>query len=173
MRTYVLMLAVLIASATTSLQAQEKSKFNLQNMVFGGSFGFNVSNGITAINISPQVGYRFNQYLTAGVGLGYTYYSYKTVYSGKIKENMVGANIYGQVNPIRYASIKIQPEIYHSWGQNYNSRTISCLLVGAGANLPMGGKSAMTVMLYYDVAQNEFSPYGEDVFYSVGYTFSF
>ncbi len=157
----------------TSLATIYAKKFDIKNVVVGGQFGFNITNGQTAINVSPQLGYRFNQYLTAGAGVGYSYYSYKDVFNQKYSQNYLGMNIYGQVNPIKYVALKVQPEVYQMWGQNIETQTIPCLLVGAGATIPTGNNGGVSMMFYYDVAQNDFSPYGKDIFYSIGYTFGF
>ena len=52
---------------TTTTQAQEA--IDEGNVFFGGNFGFNIGSNTTAINVSPQVGYKFNTTIAAGAGL--------------------------------------------------------------------------------------------------------
>ncbi len=54
--------------------------FDKSRMFFGGYLGLSFSSYGTSIYITPQVGYNFNQYFAAGVGLNYAYYSYKPYY---------------------------------------------------------------------------------------------
>jgi hypothetical protein len=49
---------------------EEKKGFDPQRLVIGGSLGASFGN-YTFVNVSPQVGYMFNQYITAGAGINY------------------------------------------------------------------------------------------------------
>ena len=153
------------------VRTRKKGKIEL-----GGSFGMTFSNG-TSINISPQIGYRINSYFSFGGGIGYNYYRYNTWDDSRYTMNYMGLNLYARVKPIPYITIQAQPEIQRNWGRkdghSYKGEVIPCFLVGAGANLPIAGKSGISVMLYYDVVQNKFTPYGNKIFYSVGYSFGF
>jgi len=149
-----------------------RSGFDKRNLVFGGGLGLSFGNDYTSFIIAPQVGYRFNNYFTAGAGISYSYYSFNNW-----SQNYLGANIYARVTPISYIALQIQPEIYKMWaGDRFNntiSKTVPCLLVGGGAILPTGRNSAVSMMLYYDLVQNEYSPYFNRLVYSIGYIFSF
>src|SRR6185312_7709991 len=84
MKKYVL--ALLIATATMqSIKAQDEHEdpeptegrgFDKSKLFFGGNFGLGFGTN-TFVNVSPQVGYRFNDYLAAGFGVNFNYYSYK------------------------------------------------------------------------------------------------
>lgn len=151
------------------------SPFKKENLIFGGTFGLQLGNHITTLNISPQIGYRFNQYLSAGFGVGYTYYKADSYYGMKdVTQNYLGGNIYGQLNPIQYLRLQVQPEIYRFWGSySPDTKVVGCLLVGAGAFVPTGNRTGINFMLYYDVLQGDYSPYGNEIFYSVGFSIGF
>ncbi len=153
------------------------SKFDKSKLLFGGTFGFGWGSDTRSLNISPQIGYQFNQYVAAGLGIGYSYYRYDYYDydwgKDKVTQNYLGFNIYGQVNPIRYIALRVQPEIYSMWGKNIPSKTVPCFLVGAGVTIPAGRVGGVSMMFYYDVAQNDYSPYGKEIFYSIGYVFGF
>src|SRR6478752_6342930 len=79
--------------------------FDKSKMFFGGTFGLSFGSYSTLVNVSPQIGYRFNQYFAAGTGLNLQYSQFKTDYSNgntAYRENygMAGLNIFGRVYPI-------------------------------------------------------------------------
>lgn len=145
-------------------------------MIFGGSFGMAFGSGYVSVNISPQVGYEFNRYFTAGGGIGYFYYK-EDSRRNDFSQNYLGLNAFARFHPIRFISLEVQPEIYQMWGssggKSIDSKTVPCVLVGGGVNIPSGRNGAVTMMIHYDLVQNEWSPYGSQIFYSIGYIFGF
>lgn len=151
------------------------SWFDKSNLEFGGNFGLQFGN-YTLINISPQVGYRFSKYFSAGAGIGYTYY--KSDYGQyDFKEHFASFNLYGNIYPMDFIIFSVKPEISHMWMTRESTESkgdkisdnkfVPSLVLGGGVRL--GG---FTIQLKYDIAQNNYSPYGSKIFYSVGYTFS-
>jgi len=160
-----------------SLSLKAQGGFNPSNLVFGGNLGLQFGN-YTVVNVSPQLGYSFSKYVTAGAGLGYTYYK-NDYYIGRdkfdYKSSYFSMNLFGRFYPIEYLVVSLQPEISRMWrtiddysGSYSENKFVPSVLVGGGVRL--GG---MIAMIQYDVVQNNNSPYGDNIFYSVGYTFSF
>ncbi len=161
----------------------QKPKFDKNRIELGGTFGLALGD-YTTINIAPQVGYAFNKYFSAGTGISYTYFKYKPSTDYKQTQNYLGLNVYGRVRPIPYIALQVQPEAYYMWGNRsglgYNvdeSLFVPTVLMGGGVILPTG-KGAVSMMLYYDVVQYKkdninYSPYGNQLVYSVGYVFNF
>jgi hypothetical protein len=173
-----------------SLQAQEdvpseKKGFDPGRLFFGGNFGMSFGD-FTFINITPQVGYRFNRYLSAGAGLSFigtgftTYYTNGSKYS-KDSYNSAGLNIFGRVYPVPFLFLQAQPEYNYTWGKTkfYNGQSeikldgefVPVLLLGAGAVIPMGRKGSFIAMLQYNVIDNARSVYGNRPFFSFGVNF--
>ena len=150
----------------------KQSELDKNRLIFGGSFGLSFGNDYTSVNIAPQVGYRFSKHFTSGAGLSYIYYN-----TNNWAQNYFGPNLYAQVNPTQNIVLRIQPEIYMIWGSdgfnNSINKTAPCLLIGGGAILPAGKKGGVSMMLYYDLIQNDHSPYRKQLVYSIGYVFSF
>lgn len=191
MKKYVLVLMVVIAAAQ-NIQAQddpeqaEKKGFDKSKLFFGGNFGLGFGTN-TFVNVSPQVGYRFNDYLAAGVGVNFNYYSYKYYnYDGSnlYRESLgySGLNVFGRVYPIKFILIQAQPELNYSWGsrkfydgsdkERLSGQFVPSLLIGGGAAIPMGGRNgALLLMMQYDVLQESRSPYGNKPFFTLGYNF--
>jgi hypothetical protein len=134
----------------------------------------------TLIDISPQVGYAFNQYVAAGVGLSYTYQN-GDAYDFEYTRNYAGVNVFGQFYPIPNIVLSIQPEANYVWGKDKyftgpeysDSKFVPVLLVGAGVRIPAGRVGGVVMMIQYDMLQNDYSPYGDRIFYTVGYSFGF
>jgi hypothetical protein len=166
----------------------EKQGFDRSRLFAGGNFALNFGN-ITIVNISPQVGYRFNRFLAAGVGLNAQYSSFKTVnaYDGSTysRENygVAGLNIFGRFYPIQQVLVQLQPEANYVWGKvkyydpreefKLKGKIVPSLLAGAGAAIPMGGAGAFIIMAQYDLLQSDRTPYGDKIFFNFGYNFGF
>ena len=135
-----------------------------------GSFGMSFGD-YTSIDVSPQVGYHWNEFFSAGGGVSYNYHHS----SGNYDMNYLGVNVFGRVNPVKYIALQIQPELKGSWGKTYGRkidfRYVPTMLVGGGGVIPTGTGS-VSVMFYYDVIQDQYSPYGKIWVCSVGYSFN-
>jgi len=177
-------LFVLAYSAIFAQDASEKKGFDKSRLFYGGNLGLSFSSYSTAINITPQVGYFFNQYFAAGVGVSYAYYKYTyyygSNYSQQFSSSYAGMNVFGRFYPIRQVFIQAQPELNYVWGNNYYSTSpngkvsqfVPSLLLGAGAAIP-AGRGAIVISLMYDVIQNNLSPYYHQAVYAFGYNMGF
>jgi hypothetical protein len=174
-------LLVMVGSVLAQDEPEEEGQkgFDKSKLFFGGTFGLSFGSNFTLVNVSPQVGYRFNRYLAAGTGINFIYSSSK--YFG-FRENygVAGFNIFGRFYPIEQILLQVQPEMNYTWGklkydngqeQKLESKFVPSLLVGAGAAIPMGRNGAMIVMIQYDVIQNVRSPYGKNAFITIGFNF--
>jgi len=182
-----LMMCALISCFVVSAQAQDEPVegergFKPENLFYGGSLGISFGSTYTFVNLSPQVGYRFNRYFAAGTGINFIYSSTRYEFD-QYRENylLAGLNIFGRLYPINQIFIQAQPEINYSWGkqkfyysrpdEKLEGRVFPSLLVGAGAAIPMGRNGALLLMLQYDVIQNERTPYGTRPFFNIGFNF--
>ena len=180
-------LALLFAFALSQSFAQDEEKendgskgFKKENIFFGGNFGLSFGS-YTQIIVSPQVGYRFNQYLAAGAGVNVQYVAQKYYDNNgdeyaKLSQGVYGFNLFGRVYPIKQAFIQVQPEFnYISNKFKYQNSTIPeqkytnvapSLLMGVGVGL--GGAY---ISLMYDVVQHKYSPYSNKPFINIGFGF--
>jgi len=188
------MLMMLLTGLTHfALMAQDEAPvarqgFDRSKLFAGGNFALNFGN-ITIVNISPQLGYRFNRYFAAGVGVNAQYSSFRTVNASDgstySRENygVAGFNIFGRFYPIEQVILQVQPEANYVWGKikYYNpteqfkldGKMVPSLLLGAGGAIPTGGAGAFIVMAQYDVLQSDRTPYGNKIFFNFGYNFGF
>ena len=150
---------------------EEKSSFDMSRVTFGGNFGIGLEYQTTRINIAPQIGYFFTPQLNAGAGISYLFYKFNIDGEpGRVnKYNYFGINVFGRYYPTKYIVLHAQPEINYLKGKAggvKKSEFVPAFIVGAGVNF-----NGVTLMIQYDVAQNRFSPYGELLFYSIGFSF--
>ena len=183
----------IIMVAAASLKAQEIDDtgvkgFDRSKLFVGGNFALSFGN-VTIVNISPQLGYRFNRFLAAGVGINGQYSAFKTEYANgatysRESYGVAGLNIFGRFYPIQYVFIQAQPEFNHVWvtSKYYDTnpateykikKFVPSLLAGAGGAIPTGGRGYFIIMAQYDVLQQEYTPYGSKAFFSFGYNVGF
>lgn len=170
--------------------AEETPKgFDRSRLFIGGNFGLSFGN-YTFINISPQVGYRFNNLLAAGIGINgqYNQIKYRDFNNDVIEKQsygVMGMNIFGRLYPIKQGFIQVQPEMNYIWGNSktynpdakysLNGKILPSLLLGAGAFFPAGGAGGFIVMAQYDLLNKNGmnadpgTPYGKNVFMSIGF----
>lgn len=160
--------------------------FDKSKLFFGGNFGASFGD-YTLANISPQVGYRFNEHFAAGAGVNFIYSAVKyRDFNGnslyKASNGVTGLNVFGRVYPIKYLLLQAQPEMNYTWGKyKYYDGTpseklpgqfVPSLLLGGGVVIP-SGPGALVVMIQYDVLNRPRGPYGTRPIYNFGYNIGF
>jgi len=152
--------------------------YDPDKLILGGSLNGAFGNGYVNAGISPIVGYRITDRLSAGVGLGYQFYQqpeyadpnnpYKVTYA---YENIVYPSIWGRYFfyrnffadlTIEYDFINVKQPGYDHYG-NFGTQKLNatnlCLLPGIGIKQPLGGRLFVYGELIYDVLQGKYSPY--------------
>lgn len=188
MKQLLLVIGFVLLAATLQAQEEEPEKkgFQKEKLFIGGNFGLAFGN-YTFINISPQLGYRFTDFFAAGLGINAQHVSFRDWdYNGNLyrqKQTVFGLNGFGRVYPIRNLMLQAQPEVNYMYGKMiYNgppkevyrlgAAIVPSLLLGGGAVLP-SGRGEMLITIFYDVLQNENSPYGRRPIYNFGYNIRF
>lgn len=187
-KTTILVLFTLVFFSYLNAQEKEEEKkgFDKEKLFFGGNFGLSFGD-YTLINISPQLGYRFNNYFAAGAGVNLQFISlkYRDINNNvavKESKGVVGLNIFGRVYPIQYIMLQAQPELNYIFGKQkfYNpteeykldASIVPSLLLGGGLVLP-SGRGAFVASVFYDVLNNANSPYGKKAFLNFSYNIGF
>lgn len=149
------------------VKPSEKLDFDKSKLRFGANLGLSLSRNYTVFGLGPKLGYQFTDMFMAGAGVKY-YYTKVGTYDFNIKNNLLGADVFGYFYPIRFITLFAQPEINYIWtslekksSQEYSTEKgfVPSLIVGGGLRL---GRSHIT--LNYDLVQNSRSPY-PDGFY--------
>ncbi len=165
-----------------------KKGYDPDKLIIGGGINLGYSGDYANFEISPKVGYKFNKVLSAGVGLGYQYYKSPfdpDYYPGKyIHDNIVYPALWAKANiwgPF-FAATDFEYDIISEKGYNVNydtygnpylvndKITVSAprLLVGPGYKYQVGGRVNLTFEIMYDVLQQQYSPYYQQLVYRAG-----
>ncbi|MDR0333846.1 MAG: hypothetical protein LBI15_10320 [Dysgonamonadaceae bacterium] len=145
--------------------------FDKTKIRFGANLGLSMSKNYTTFAIGPQIGYQFSDYLMIGTGVKYHHIRANT-YSYEVRNNLLGANLFSYIYPIKPITLFIQPEINHIWRNvTYKdtnekvtaSGTVPVFLIGAGFHL--GHSSHITIN--YDLVRHKHSPYPDTIFLGI------
>ena len=146
---------------------KEKSEF-AERLFFGGGLGLAFGDYLV-VNVNPQVGYRLNDWLGAGVGVDYNYignsiYKFQTFGPTLFTRAKAWEKVLGQVE-LTQVFVSEQFE-----GQTYKYNFPACL---AGIGYQEGDEDGgFFIMLLYDVIQDPKSPFVYPVFragFSIGF----
>lgn len=129
----------------------------------------------TTFNIIPQVTYSRNVYFSLGGGLNYIYY-HLSHHGEKEKMQYAGLNLFGRLSPFPYLILQVQPELLARWGKQngrkVSGRFVPVFLAGGGFSVPVG-PGAVNLLFLFDIIQNKYTPYGQNLYYSLGYSIHF
>lgn len=173
-----------LAQSDPDVEVEAKG-FQKDKLFVGGNIGLTFGN-FTFINVSPQVGYRFNKTFAAGLGINGIYTSQTFFLNGqedyKISQGIIGLNVFGRVYPANFLFLQVQPEANYRFGKikyygsnpsetKLDALIVPSLLLGGGVVIPSGGGS-LIISMSYDALNKPNSPYGNRPIYNVGYNFS-
>lgn len=149
-----------------------------QRVFYGGNLGMNFG-AVTVIDVSPEIGYRITNRLSAGLGATYIYYrnnvsdevfniwglrqfaSFTLIkdFSNILPfgKDIGGLLLYGEINSMRLYNSFLNPfEPGHYW--------VVSPLVGPAYQLRIGARSYMLIMLLYNFNETMRSPLENPVF---------
>lgn len=126
--------------------------------------------------LSPILGYKFNDWFSAGISLGYQYFSAKDYYRLQnpdntmtfkpLRQNLYRGGVWTRLMPIEdfFAHIEFEHNIMQATGyQNdpfgnhekfKNTLNVNCLLVGIGYRMPLNERVSLVYTILYDALQN-------------------
>lgn len=138
--------------------AKTKSDF-WKNVQIGGGLGLGFGSGFTNISVAPSAIYNINEYVSAGVGVQYSYLKERDFYNS----SLYGGSIIGLFNPIEQIQLSIELEQlranvkYEGFIVGSNDFWNTGFFIGAGyrmQNVTIGGR-------YNLLFQNDKGVYGD------------
>lgn len=177
----ILIISVHAASAQTYVTDSSRG-FDKSRLMVGGALGFSFGD-YTFVNVSPLIGYRFSQMFAAGININAQYASqrFRDNAGETVERNnysIFGGGIFARFYPFEQFFLHAQPEynrISMKSTTYYGERIVTkdnyyapSLLLGGGYAQPIGGNSAITFMILYDVLQDRNSPYMNRPIFSGG-----
>lgn len=166
------LLTFLLPHQTATAQGM-KDKPLRERLFFGGNLGLQFGSA-TYIDVSPLVGYRITEKLSAGIGATYIYYNVKESISYYGYETSIyGGRVFGRYsfmeNLFAHAETEVLnmevPEII-TGSMNYKlvRDNIVSVLAGGGYAQPIGERSALVMMLLWNFTEDQYSPYENPIF---------
>jgi hypothetical protein len=146
---------------------QEKNKIPFKDRIYvGGNLGLQFGNE-TYIDISPLVGYKFTEKITAGAGVTYIYYRYKSSYIN-YNTNIYGGRVFGRYFfiPSLFAHAEVEllnMELFNTNKNEYYRKNILSPFVGGGYIQRIGNNSGIYLMLLYNLNDSAESPYSNPI----------
>lgn len=165
-----LVASISILNAQTDKNTAPKKTSIVSQYLLGGEFGAQFGN-YTLINIAPLIQYNNSEIFNMGTGISYTYYENKYTYhntENKDNRHYLGTFLYTKLTPTPYLVLTAQPEMNILWKNRNIEKDTFVLSLVFGIGFQIGPVSAT---LKYDVVQDSYSPYGDRIFYSIGYFF--
>jgi len=173
--------------AATRYSTPPKSKSDWRKKIYvGGYFGLSFGSTYSSVDISPIVGYRITKDFSMGIGVIYNYYAYEvpnfTTGTTKYSFSNWGARI--NANYVLFNLIALGAEYQYITtdrfdGYNLNNDAtfakegVNILFVGGGISRRVGGNTSMYIMAYYDLLQDKYSPYGDQIVWRIGVSAGF
>jgi len=134
-----------------------------ERLFYGGIFGLQFGSDQTFIEIAPLIGYKFTNRLSAGLHLKYMYQNVHPDYYPNYSTNIFGGGPFARffVYEGLFGHFECEvlnmdvPDLYGG----YRRENITSVFVGGGYRQMLGQRSAMDIMLLYNVNESTYSPY--------------
>lgn len=141
-----------------------KEKF-WDRVFVGGNLGFQFGT-VTFAEVSPLVGYRFTEKISAGIGATYQYYRYKDQLY-ELTTNVYGGRIFGRYffteylfGHVEYEYLNLDAFDFYPVRRRVN---VESLLAGGGYFQRIGANSGIFAMILYNFTESAYTPYTNPV----------
>lgn len=146
---------------STTPKIKKKGSFDASRLRFGGGIGASFGN-ITYIDLSPTVGYMITENFIAGITGRYIYYEEK-IPGYKFSTNMYGGGVYTEYFILQNITLHAEYELLNMEDLRHFERNrrinVSSLLLGGGYRMLIGNRSFASILLLYNVLEDENSVY--------------
>lgn len=151
-----------------------KKKFG-ERLFGGGDLSLQFGD-ITAIYVSPMIGYKITPKLGAGIGPIYSYYK-DTRYTPTYESSTYGGRIFGQYaitrNILAYTEYQqVNADVWDDFSYREIRTDIPYWFLGGGYLAPIGERSGIMIMVLFDLIDDRYSYYSNPIF-RFGFTTGF
>ena len=176
-----LLVSILLVLSVVGVNAQylekEPPPSPVQRIFFGGNLDM-AFGSITQISVSPEVGYRITNRLSAGIGIDYMFvyseaYSFKgSVFGGNVFASFTMIKSIGKLIPFFRTDMGILlygQFSYTNMGRFYTALSgeepmwISSPMLGLAFQVPIGQRSYMVLSIMYNFNETLYSLYSNPV----------
>ena len=169
MKKIILVLVVFACSYTQGMKAQGPAKnpsppesaFQWNRVFWGGNLGAQFGS-VTALNISPLIGYKITERVQVGVGATYLYFNYQMY---NFSSTMYGGSVFGRIFVLENVFLHAEYEVLNIDSYDFpGMRTnIENEYIGVGFRQPFGERSSYTIMVLWNANETKYSPYSNPV----------
>lgn len=159
-----LLAIVYLSLCSLGAHAQDGGSFT-DRLYVGGSLGGALSSYMAFVEVSPIVGYKFNDYLSVGSGFTYQYLEDKYF---NYSTHITGPRAFLRVNPLPF--IFAYAEYEHLFLKYKDTQTqvptrvnVAGFLTGGGLFTNFRYDSGGYIMLLYNVLESTYTPYNNPV----------
>ena len=149
-----------IAQDSTMLPKHPPKERIIDKMFFGGNLGLQFGT-VTFIDVSPLIGYRITDQLSAGIGVTYQYYHYRDkVYD--LETNVYGGRVFGRYFFTDYLFAHAEYEYLNLEAFDFFPRRrvdVGSFLAGGGYFQRFSANSGIVVMILYNFTESAYTPY--------------
>ena len=149
----------------SSMIRKHPPKQNFWDKVFiGGNIGLQFGT-VTFADVSPLVGYKFTEKISAGIGATYQYYHYKDKYYD-FETNVYGGRVFARYSFTNYLFAHAEYEYLNMEAFDFYRRRIDVVSVfgGAGYIQRISDRSGIIAMVLYNFNESVYSPYQNPIF---------
>ncbi|MCR5453841.1 MAG: hypothetical protein K6F33_02490 [Bacteroidales bacterium] len=128
----------------------------IDHLRFGGDFGIGFSSDAFSVQFCPQVGYYFNEYITAGIIGTYDYYRYNSGYQNALSSSVYGGGIYADCIPLRFLVVHAEAQAicYDNYWANFNEPEKQVdvpIMIGGGYHRQITDRASVNFMLLWNL----------------------
>jgi len=178
-KTYLITVLLCLLSIASFAQAGDVGSSDWKDRIyFGGNLGFQFGT-ITNVEVSPIVGYRINERLSAGLGVTYIYYKIDFDNRPDFETNIYGGRLFGRYRitdqifaQAEYESLNL--EFFDINDGRVKREWVPGLFVGGGFFQPIGKNAGFSIMALYNLIFDEQrSPYNDPLVLRIGFSVGF
>lgn len=156
---------MLLSGQENNVPTRQKLPSNFWDKFYvGGNVGLQFGT-VTFAEISPLVGYKFTDKISAGIGITYQYYHYKDQYYD-FTTDVYGGRVFGRYFFTNYLFAHTEYEYLNLEAFDFQRRRVDVgsFLVGGGYYQRFSEHAGISAMLLYNFTPSVYTPYTNPIF---------
>lgn len=147
------------AQDSTMLRKRPLKKPFMDRVFTGGNLGAQFGQ-VTFIDVSPLIGYRITDKISAGIGATYQYYHYQDKYYD-LETNVYGGRVFGRYLFNDYLFAHVEYEYLNLEAFDFQRRRVDVgsLMAGGGYVQHLSDRAAIVAMILYNFTESVYTPY--------------
>jgi hypothetical protein len=144
----------------------------IDKLFTGGNLGAQFGT-VTFVDVSPLLGYRITDKISAGIGATYQYYHYKDKFYD-FETDVYGGRVFGRYLFTEYLFGHAEYEYLNLEAFDFKRRRVDVesLLAGGGYIQRIGDHAAIVAMILYNFTESVYTPYSNPII-RVGFNIGF